>query len=358
MANGPTGVAVGAASTTPSTGTPRGHQATQGQKAAPAHETTVAARFAEIAAQAATGHLDCPPPGTGDTARRFDVLRRIAAEDLSLGRLAEGHFDAVAILRELGDRPPAPGERWGVWAAEPPGTGVTARREGNAWSLTGLKRYCSGARACTHALVTARSGENELLLAVELDPATCVPAPGTWPAVGMAASDSLDVRFRGAAARVVGAPGAYLRRPGFHHGGVGVAACWLGGADAVARVLYAAAARSASPLRDSHLGAVEIDLRAAWAVLAEAAAEIDDDPLDHHGGAAARALRARGCAAAACARVLDGTGEATGAGPLCHDARHARAVADLTVYVRQHHGRRDLAALGAHVSGRSGDDGP
>ncbi|HEY2199001.1 MAG TPA: acyl-CoA dehydrogenase, partial [Mycobacterium sp.] len=34
-------------------------------------------------------------------------------------------------------------------------------------------------------------------------------------------------------------------------------------------------------------------------------------------------------------------------GPLCLDEQHARAVADLTVYVRQSHAERDLAALGS-----------
>ena len=39
-------------------------------------------------------------------------------------------------------------------------------------------------------------------------------------------------------------------------------------------------------------------------------------------------------------------GRALGAGPLAHDAEHAQRVADLSVYVRQHHGERDLAGLG------------
>jgi hypothetical protein len=41
------------------------------------------------------------------------------------------------------------------------------------------------------------------------------------------------------------------------------------------------------------------------------------------------------------------TDRALGPGPLCLDEQHARAVADLTVYVRQSHAERDLAALGS-----------
>jgi hypothetical protein len=40
------------------------------------------------------------------------------------------------------------------------------------------------------------------------------------------------------------------------------------------------------------------------------------------------------------------TGRALGPAPLVLDARHAQRVADLTIYVRQSHAERDLAALG------------
>jgi hypothetical protein len=43
-------------------------------------------------------------------------------------------------------------------------------------------------------------------------------------------------------------------------------------------------------------------------------------------------------------------GRALGAGPLCRDGAHSRRVADLTVYLRQHHADRDLAQLGTLVA--------
>jgi len=48
--------------------------------------------------------------------------------------------------------------------------------------------------------------------------------------------------------------------------------------------------------------------------------------------------------------VMRRTGRALGAGPLSHDEAHSRAVADLTVYLRQHHAERDLARLGELVA--------
>ena len=49
---------------------------------------------------------------------------------------------------------------------------------------------------------------------------------------------------------------------------------------------------------------------------------------------------------------MERAGRALGAGPLCHDAGHSRRVADLTVYLRQHHAERNLAELGAAVAER------
>ena len=47
--------------------------------------------------------------------------------------------------------------------------------------------------------------------------------------------------------------------------------------------------------------------------------------------------------------VVDRVPRAAGVGPLSGDAALSGALADLAVYVRQHHGERDHAALGAQV---------
>ncbi|MEV6262717.1 acyl-CoA dehydrogenase [Streptomyces sp. NPDC051784] len=315
-----------------------------------------AARFTEVVGAIDAGKLRFPLPGSGRTGERFAGLKAVAEDDLCLARLVEGHVDAVAILAELGGPSPEPGQRWGVWAAEPPGEGLSAVcGPGGRWSVHGLKRYCSGAHSCTHALVTARTEDGRRLFAVPLDEADFEPVGGSWQALGMAGSDTPDVRFGSAPAVPVGGVDDYVNRPGFQHGGIGVAACWLGGAHAVARALRKAAERGSAPHTDAHLGAVDVDLYAADSLLSTAAASIDADPLDRSGGARLRSLRVRGLVEAVCDRTLGHVGRGTGAGPLCHDGRHARDVADLTVYIRQHHAERSLAELGALVSGRDGE---
>ncbi|MEU3184019.1 acyl-CoA dehydrogenase family protein [Streptomyces sp. NPDC006923] len=310
---------------------------------------SVAARFTAWADDEAP---KVPLPGAGRTRERFHALSRLGREDLSLARLGEGHLDATAILHELNGPRPEPGERWGVWAAQPPGPGLTAERDGDGWRLGGVKPYCSGAHVCTHALVTADTPEGRRLFAVRLAEPGVRPVPGTWQAVGMAGSDTPDVTFSAVPAEPVGGAGDYLDRPGFQHGGVGVAACWLGGAHAVADALVVSARERVPGDRvAAHLGAVDMLLSTAETVLERAAADIDADPLDALGGAGVRGLRVRALVEKVCTEVLGHVGRALGAGPLCHDARHARAVADLTVYIRQHHAEADLAALGRQVAG-------
>jgi alkylation response protein AidB-like acyl-CoA dehydrogenase len=310
------------------------------------HAGWVAAQFA---ARVKDGQLDLPLPGHGRTADRWAALAALAAEDLSLARLAEGHADAVAILAELNGPPPPPGSAWGVWAAQPPGPALDARRTGGGWLLTGVKQYCSGASTCTDALVTAAAPDGPRLFAVNARGLS--PVEGTWPATGMAASDTLNVEFPGVHAVPVGRPGSYTDRPGFSHGGAGVAACWFGGSRAIGQTLLTAAAqRDVGPHAAAHLGRVDLILTATRTALEQAAGEIDADPSDCEGGAQLRALRVRALAEAAAAEVMTCVGRALGAGPLCHDAAHSRRVADLTVYIRQHHAEKSLAELGSLVA--------
>ena len=61
---------------------------------------------------------DLPHPGAGRTWHRFGVLASWAAKDLSLGRLVEGHADALSILAECEGTNTYPRRcTYGVWAA-------------------------------------------------------------------------------------------------------------------------------------------------------------------------------------------------------------------------------------------------
>lgn len=321
-----------------------------------ARVTTVATRFADLIAR---NGLAVPLPGRGDTVQRWRVLAQLAQEDLDVARLAEAHLDALAIVAELGGESAAgPDRRWAVWAAEAPPGGVIARPGcGATWLLTGVKRWCSGAAVCTDALVTAQTDDGSRLFAVDLTGPGVHPRAGGWRGVGMVGAGTEDVELAVAPAVAVGEPGAYLRRVGFWLGAAGVAACWYGGAVAVGRMLWQAARRrDLNPHALAHLGAVDATLSSAAAVLWEAAAA-----ADRHGDPAAddvvsvadaqrRALQVRAVVEAAATDTIGRVGRALGPAPLATDAGHSQRVADLTVYLRQSHAERDLAALGDLVT--------
>lgn len=303
-----------------------------------------------------------PLPGSGDTARRFESLAETGSRDLCLAKLVEPHHDATAILTELGLAAPEPDTLWAVWAAEPPHAKLQARPSGDGWVLTGPKAFCSGAALVTHALVTAEADDGARLFAVDVargrSHGDLELQAETWAVAGMRRAGTRALDLRDVAAVPVGDPGDYAGRPGFWHGAVGVAACWLGGARAVAALLERSARR-----RDldehamAHLGASTALLDASAAHLAAVAGRIDSDPSDEQGRARRDAQSVRATVVATAEAVNSRLAHALGPAPLAFDAEHAERVADLSVFILQHHAERDLADLGRLVVGRAADGG-
>lgn len=309
----------------------------------------------ELRAMLAAGALELPVPGGGDTAGRWSALAAWGRGDLAVARLAEGHTDATAILAEAGRRP-EPGAIYGVWAARSGGTGARLERSGPALRLAGTVRFCSGAHVVDRALVVAdiptdtpTESAGRLLVDVAIAPPGARPEPGTWRTAAMDAADTLDVRFDDlpvAEADVVGRPGWYTGRPGFALGGAGVAAVWWGGAAGLLdRVLtHLPAKPDAHQL--AHLGELHALVTGTDALLARTAAAVDAAPRADHGMAVAEVRSAVEHVVREC---LERVPRVLGPGPLSRDAELARSVADLGIYLRQHHGERDHAALGALV---------
>ncbi|MBA1429857.1 MULTISPECIES: acyl-CoA dehydrogenase family protein [Pseudomonas fluorescens group] len=290
-----------------------------------------------------------PLPGSGQTLERYSGLAQVAGHDLRLCKLFEGHTDALAIIAELDSPLPPLGSTWGMWAAEPPSAKVRVRRDGQRLIVNGRKAWCSGASVVSHGLLTAwDEDDRQQLVAVLMDqPGVRVTDDG-WDAVGMAATGSVEVVFHEARGLAVGGPGDYLARPGFWHGGIGIAACWYGGAQRLAEVLREQCGKHPEPHAMAHLGAVDSALNSAACVLRASAMQVDRAPT---ADARLLAQQVRACVEETVEQVIHHVGRAVGAGPYCKDPHFAQLMADLPVYVRQSHAERDLAALGEQVAG-------
>ena len=297
---------------------------------------------------ASTEQLALPLPGSGETAQRLAALHEFGRLDLGLARLIEAHTDALAIFGEAG-RTSRAGLLYGVWASDGPSSLLTlSRSDDGALRLDGTKRYCTGAPFLDAALVTARDGMEIQMVDISLSSGGLTVDASEWASPAFSETITATVTFDNVSIRqqdLVGGPGWYLTRPGFWHGALGPAACWAGGASGL--VDAARNLNRRDPHSQAQLGALEAADWGLRALLAHAGQEIDADPLDLQAQARRRALMARHLIERLCTDVLDRFGRATGPQLLAFDARVAQRYAELTLYIRQCHAERDLAAIPA-----------
>jgi alkylation response protein AidB-like acyl-CoA dehydrogenase len=299
------------------------------------------------------GALEMPFPGGGQTVVRHRRLSEIARENLALGRLAEAHVDALAILHEAG-RPPDPNALYGVWASEVPGRSLRLTECGSSFELSGQKMFCTGATLVDRALITVMEPERRL---VEVDLHSSAGKirydESEWVTSAFAETHTATATFERVpviAGDFIGAPGWYLERPGFWHGACGPASCWAGGA--LGLLDYARAnTREGNPHALAALGAIEAHCWALQKILDGAGSEIDANP-DHAAGALRIALTVRHLVDEACTEILRRFGRAYGPRPLAFDSAISNRCQELTLYVRQTHAESDLELLGG-ASARS-----
>lgn len=288
----------------------------------------------------------------------WQLLAATAAVDVGAARMLEPHVDALRILAEAernGHREPlAPlgvdaRSIWGVFAAEDPAGRLVARETSRGWVLTGRKAWCSLAGRLTHALVTAwLDDDRRALFAVRLGVPEVTAHRHPWHARGLSQVISAPVDFDRAPAIPIGGADWYLERRGFPIGGIGVAAAWWGGACGLLPALAESAGRaSADQLARGYLGEADAALWAARSALHEAAALVEGD---RESSARLLAARVRAVVARAAEDVIRIADHALGPAPLVADEAHARRVADLHLYLRQHHAERDLARLGRDLA--------
>jgi alkylation response protein AidB-like acyl-CoA dehydrogenase len=281
------------------------------------------------------------PPAADELA----LVRRVAAADGSVGRIFDGHVNAVeriavhaiAPLRdELLLAVRDDGLRLGVWGADPgPGEGPPATL-GSA-TLRGVKTFCSGAGGLDVALVNARDpdGEAPWLVVVDLRDPRRVEIDPTWfRAGGLRASVSHRVVFHDAPVLGVLGHGVLTAGPWFARDALRTAATWAGMADTAADAALVALAARPQPTDLEALAAGRIaGARAtidAW--IAEAATAMDA-PGPHIDDVA---IHARAAIATAARVVLEEALRALGARALVAGGTLDRARRDVELLLLQH----------------------
>lgn len=288
---------------------------------------------------------EMPLPGHGKTSQRHLQLMEFGKRDLSLARLAEAHYDAVAILAEAGHNA-ADGVIYGVWASEIPGKGIELHRTREGLFVSGSKMFCSGAALIDKALVTATVPDHRL---IAVDLRACAPTividNSAWKVRAFQETKTATVTFINtpvSEADIIGPAGWYLTRPGFWHGACGPAACWAGGAEGL--VDYALKQNRKDSHTSAHLGAMQASVWAMRSFLESAGQQIDEHPHDSL-SAQRRALIVRHIIEQACTDILRRFARAYGPYPLSMDESLSQRYEELDLYLRQSHAERDLEAL-------------
>lgn len=304
-------------------------------------------------------------------ARELALVRAVAAADASVGRIVDGHLNAVERIAvhgagELRERElalVACGRlRAGVWGGEPlPGEGPPARllppRPGDAAAgvvarLRGVRTFCSGAGGLQRAVVLASEQADAdgppVAAWVDLTRAGEVEVDERWfRGAGMRASVSHRVVFHDAAVLArLGGPGELTRQPWFGRDALRTAASWAGIADSAAEAALALLA--ARPRRGELEGLAAGQVLAAqatidlWVGAAAAAMERGD------GAELARtSALARHAIAAAARELLEVSARACGSRPFATGDRLDRARRDLELFLLQHRLEPIVARAGA-----------
>lgn len=290
------------------------------------------------------------------------VFRRIGHASLPLGRLYEGHVNAIKLIFHYGGAAQQAllaaeamaGRLFGVWNTEgADGVNLTGS-PADGWRLSGSKIYASGAGQVQRPLITARTEDGAVRMVVpELAPGERADLSG-WVAHGMRASATGTLDFSGLAvdaAELIGAPGDYLRQPMFSAGAWRFAAVHLGGVERLLdelRAHLARTGRAADPYQLARVGEAAMAAETAHLWL-ERACRLAEDPGADPETAVAYVNLARLAVERAALEVLEHTHRSIGLACFLRTHPVERLSRDLATYLRQPAPDRALAQAAAHV---------
>ena len=324
----------------------------------------------------------------GSPARLLELLRVLAhlgRGSLPVGRLYEGHVNALALINAYGTKEAIcrwagdalAGHLFGVWNTEArDGVQLVAGGRGQ-FTLRGSKTFASGAGHLGRAVVTATNADGQKqMVVIAGDRLESRIDRSFWQPLGMLPSASFKVDLTGIAVKsdeLLGHPGDYFRDPLFGAGAMRFAAVQLGGAEAVfdaARHFLRLLQYDGDPHQRMRMGEMAVTIAGAhhWLAAAarqvsveatnerqtetktRAAGEASKDAVAHPNVVFAHMMHS--AIEEAGLRVLRLAERSVGARGLLRPEPFERLHRDLTHYLRQAGPDAALAAAGANVLAR------
>jgi alkylation response protein AidB-like acyl-CoA dehydrogenase len=304
------------------------------------------------------------------TPQLLQLLKRIGAANLAVGRVYEGHINALNLVDLYATSEQR--ERWfadanqhqklfSVWNTQA-ADGVTIESLDNGrYRLDGAKTFCSGAGWIQRPLITGeliggdKKGWQMCIIPVERVKSISEDTR-FWQPLGMRASVSYKLDFTGIEldeSDLLGQPDEYYRQPYFGGGAIRFAAVQLGGAEALfdaTRSFLAGMNRTDDSFQQTRLAEM------AWLVESgnqwiNAAGEKTDGWLANSESAkiVAYANMTRTAIEEICLRVMALAERSVGARGLMRPLPFERIHRDLTFYLRQPAPDATLLDIGRYV---------
>lgn len=295
------------------------------------------------------------------------ILALMGWASLPVGRLYEGHINAVKLVIDYGSAAQAEalaqaannGALLAVWNTERPDSRVRLENRDGHMRLVGAKAYASGAGFVTHPLITARTGEDATVMVVpqltgRLDRADL----SGWRAHGMRASATGTFDFTDIVVTerdIVGEAGDYHREPTFSSGAWRFLAVHLGGIERLLdelRLHLRTTGRDSDPHQLARVGAAAahaetarlwVERAASWAASCGGGGDGDVRRLVAYVGLA------RGVVERAGLDVIELTQRSIGLQAFLRTHPAERISRDLATYLRQPAPDSVLTAAAAHV---------
>ncbi len=309
--------------------------------------------------------------GLGEPGRTLPLLRllkTIGRGNLAVGRVYEGHINALQLIQTYGS--PAQRARYAeevcregrvfaVWNTEAADGVKLVPMDDGQYRLEGSKTFASGAGYVTRPFANGALPDGSWqMLIVPMERVATTTDPSWWKPLGMRASASYKVDFSGVVldeTDLIGKPGDYTRQPWFSGGAIRFAAVQLGGAEALldaTRRFLRDTGRTDDPYQRTRLGEMAIKVESGMHWL-RGAADVTDRFGQPDGPDAdtvvAYANMMRTAIEGICLEVLNLAERSVGARGLLRPHPFERISRDLTLYLRQPAPDAALASVGRFV---------
>ena len=308
----------------------------------------------------------------GGMLQLLQLLKQVGWGNLPVGRVYEGHVNALALVELFGTNEQqtraasdvhADRRIFGVWNAEEEAPGVNLRLHdlgGGRYRFEGGKIFCSGLGHVTRPIVGARwEGGGWQMCLLPMEQIAARMDHRWWQPIGMEATVSGMLDLTGielSADSLLGPPDVYYQEPWFNGGAIRFVAVHLGGAQALydaARAYLQNGGRTDHPIQRLRAAEMAMRIESGDLWLRGGAAIFERQPVAAHEVAAYVGM-ARLSVEAVAQEVIRTTERMVGARGLMRPYPFARLIRDLTMYLRQPAPDAVMDRIGRHVLDHAG----